>query len=733
MTPEERIADLEEQLARVSRRMRYMIEGAPDGLLVVFKETKDVLQSNPAFARLVGEEPLLMVPGQKESDVAVPLGRYVDERYWPTIASVLEAQHRGEEGEPVHRADLIHQQTGERIPCELTFHRPERKSRATAVFVRDLRERLRSERKIEDYSRTLEARNRELRETQSQLVQQGKMAALGALVAGVAHDINTPLGSIKSSADLAASVCGKLEGAGVQLPKLLSMLTEANANIATASERIDDIIRSLRSFARLDEAETKRVNLHEGIETALRLVEAQAKERVTIERDFGDIPELTCRAGEINQVLMNVISNAVQAIDGTGTVTVRTRVSDDEVHVAVSDTGKGISAEDRARVFDPGFTTKGVGVGTGLGLSIAYRIVRDHAGRIEVESERGVGSTFTICLPVERSAPSARERTPKKPPPDLRLVDAHSGVNASIRAAVETKLLARLASGPGYADELAEELELDPRATRLVLDVLQAAGYCNWEDGRFAPNATTKLMQDTRGDWPPFDMWQFVPRFLKEGTCIQLPRGSGAEEREASYARAVAMLNRLFEFPSRQLAERLEPPQAGRVLDVGCGSGVWSLAILEAHASLHGTGLDFPRVLDTYKAEAKARGVAERVTTIEGNMHEVTLDEGAYDLITIANVVHLEPEERLEPLFSRLRPALKEGGELVIIDAIHESPACAISRAVYALHLSMRVAEGVVHAPAALQRALQQSGYGRVSVIELAPEAGALGALRASR
>ena len=167
-----------------------------------------------------------------------------------------------------------------------------------------------------------------------------------------------------------------------------------------ATTRIVEIVRSLRNFARLDEAEKKQVDIHEGIESTLTLLHHELKQRVDVVRDYGELPEIECYPNQLNQVLMNLLTNALQAIEGPGTITIRTRCAGERVEVAISDTGSGISEEARQRIFDPGFTTKGVGVGTGLGLSIAYRIVQKHAGELRVESEVGAGSTFTVSLPL---------------------------------------------------------------------------------------------------------------------------------------------------------------------------------------------------------------------------------------------------------------------------------------------------------------------------------------------
>ena len=176
-----------------------------------------------------------------------------------------------------------------------------------------------------------------------------------------------------------------------------------------ASERIVCIVRSLRNFARLDEAELKTADLHEGLDSTLTLVRHQLKNRIEVVKEYGDIPAIRCRPNQLNQVFMNLLVNAAQAVEGKGRITIRTFQSGDIVNIQISDSGKGIPQENLSRIFDPGFTTKGVGVGTGLGLSICFKIAQDHGGDISVESEVGRGSTFTLRLPVRGGEPSESE------------------------------------------------------------------------------------------------------------------------------------------------------------------------------------------------------------------------------------------------------------------------------------------------------------------------------------
>jgi two-component system NtrC family sensor kinase len=231
------------------------------------------------------------------------------------------------------------------------------------------------------------------------------------LVAGVAHEINTPVGSINSNSDVMIRAIDKLRHAledappevkdSAELKRTVEVLEGLGKVNKTACERIVKIVRSLRNFARLDEAERKMANLHEGLESTLTLVHHEIKNRIEVVRNYGNIPEMECFPDQLNQVFMNILVNAAHAIEGDGKITISTRSDGKDVTLTFSDTGKGIRPENLSKIFDPGFTTKGVGVGSGLGLAICYKIVREHGGRIQVSSEPGQGSTFTITLPIE--------------------------------------------------------------------------------------------------------------------------------------------------------------------------------------------------------------------------------------------------------------------------------------------------------------------------------------------
>jgi signal transduction histidine kinase len=255
----------------------------------------------------------------------------------------------------------------------------------------------------------LEITLKKLKETQAQLIQSEKMASLGQLVAGVAHEINTPVGSIASNNSIFKKCTDKIQKALSEeiadinkIKQLVSLIDETNKINILATDRIKEIVKSLKNFARLDESDLKTVNIHEGIESTLQLIRHELKDKININTRYGDLPPIECYPNLLNQVFMNIIINAYQSITDKGTISISTSCINNSVSVAISDTGSGISEEHMKKLFDPGFTTKGVGVGTGLGLSICYQIIEKHKGQILVDSKPGKGSTFTIVIPVKQ-------------------------------------------------------------------------------------------------------------------------------------------------------------------------------------------------------------------------------------------------------------------------------------------------------------------------------------------
>lgn len=259
----------------------------------------------------------------------------------------------------------------------------------------------------------LETAMHDLRSTQEQLVLKEKMASLGKLVAGIAHEINSPIGAVNGSADVSERCVGRVEETLQQatsleelqqpgrLRKVLALLRENIAVVKTAGARVSTLVQSLKNFARLDEAEIQRVDIHDGIESSLTLLGSELKSRIEISREYGSIPELECYPAELNQVFMNILKNAAQAIDGTGTIGIKTYVKANQAILSISDTGRGITADRLNHIFDFGFSVGDSRVKMGSGLSSAYGIIQKHGGEIVVESELGNGTTVTIYLPVK--------------------------------------------------------------------------------------------------------------------------------------------------------------------------------------------------------------------------------------------------------------------------------------------------------------------------------------------
>ena len=265
---------------------------------------------------------------------------------------------------------------------------------------------------------------KDLTQAQTKLVQSEKMASLGQLTAGVAHELNNPLNFISSS-------IAPLQRNMLDLLKLLnryeSLLDENNLTGATSgikeemdvdyviqetsnllkgikegAFRSEHIVKDLRTFSRMDENEFKGVNIHEGIDSTLLLLHHKMNNRITVHKKYGDLPPVECLPGKLNQVFMNIISNSILAIKDKGDIYIETSVKDNQARIAIRDTGSGMSAETMEHIFEPFFSTRAVGKGTGLGLSISFSIVQEHHGTIEVSSEPGKGSEFVIMIPLTR-------------------------------------------------------------------------------------------------------------------------------------------------------------------------------------------------------------------------------------------------------------------------------------------------------------------------------------------
>lgn len=284
------------------------------------------------------------------------------------------------------------------------------------------------------YKLDLEARNQELvhgkeqlQRLQAQIVHSEKMASLGQLAAGIAHELNNPVGFVYANLNILNQYYQGFEQlldyydeisltdeellnvtsfkSEINYSQLRIDLTSIMDDCQNGVERIRDIVQNLRTFSRLDEAEFKKTDIHEGIESTIRLLSRYfSAGKIKLSRDYNELPLIDAYSGQLNQVWMNLLANAAQAVcpngDGSGEVNISTHCDGQSVSIAVRDTGCGIAGEHLDRIFDPFYTTKPVGEGTGLGLSITFGIVERHYGKITVKTAINEGSTFTVTLPL---------------------------------------------------------------------------------------------------------------------------------------------------------------------------------------------------------------------------------------------------------------------------------------------------------------------------------------------
>ena len=312
----------------------------------------------------------------------------------------------------------------------------EGKTGAIVLSFKDITDRKQAEEKLEKSKEILEQKNKELEKAycklkaaQSQILQQEKMASIGQLAAGVAHEINNPIGFIMSNlgtlqkyierfskfmqiqaeAIKELSNCENIDTILTRVEEQkraskLDFITKDIVNLIKESldgiERVKRIVQDLKGFSHIDEAEYRMANLNNGIESTINIVWNELKYKVTLKKEYGDIPMTSCNLGQLNQVFMNILVNAAHAIEKQGEVTVKTWSDEGNIYVSVADTGCGMPGDRINRIFEPFYTTKEVGKGTGLGLSIAYDIVKKHKGDIKVDSEVGKGTTFTIKIPI---------------------------------------------------------------------------------------------------------------------------------------------------------------------------------------------------------------------------------------------------------------------------------------------------------------------------------------------
>jgi PAS domain S-box-containing protein len=422
---------IEEKAVRESReRFELAVQGSRDGLWDWNLLTNEVYYS-PRWKSMLGYEDHEIAGAFEEWRSRIHAEDH------DRVLATVSAYHRGDipEYELEHR--LRHKDGSYRwiLTRGVALLDPDGKPYRMSGSHTDITARKEGERKLAEQNRLLESVARaereamaRLKETQTYLIQSEKLASLGQVVAGVAHEINNPLAFVinnvavlKRDVSLFPDLIGLYRRCEETLsqhhPEQLESIRRLSdeidleytlLNLGGMLERTNDglgrirqIITSLRNFARLDEGGTKESDLNLGINSTVQIIQGQARRaEVTLETDLDPLPAILCNPMQINQVVMNLVANAIEACPKSGTVTIRSRAVLDEIEIHVVDTGHGIAPTIRTKIFDPFFTTKPVGQGTGLGLSISYGIVADHGGHIEFESSPDAGSHFIIRLPL---------------------------------------------------------------------------------------------------------------------------------------------------------------------------------------------------------------------------------------------------------------------------------------------------------------------------------------------
>jgi PAS domain S-box-containing protein len=440
----------EEELIKTKNHLSNIIESSLDGI-VIGNSTGTILNANKFFLQLLGYEREEVI-GKHSMELSVTEEGTYESTTGEQIEVTKEFFDRGykmrdklfEEGRISNWENYYLREDGKIVPVEMSIvflYDEEGNITGSVGINRDI-----TERKIVDSekSRLLEETKntlKELKKTQSYLLQSEKMASVGQLAAGVAHEINNPTGFVNSNLNSLSKYSNKLLELMRRYDEVLASLKDNSskevasfyeemdelkkklkidfimkdfqkviADSLNGTQRIKKIVADLKNFSRVDQEEFKTANINEGIESTLNVVWNELKYKCTVEKEYGDLPQIYCNLGQLNQVFVNLLINAAQAIEEKGVITISTRYlngqsadnnkEQDYIEIKISDTGRGIPDDKLNRIFDPFFTTKDVGKGTGLGLSIAYDIIQKHKGKIEVGSEVGKGTTFTIKLPL---------------------------------------------------------------------------------------------------------------------------------------------------------------------------------------------------------------------------------------------------------------------------------------------------------------------------------------------
>jgi len=412
----ERVAELQEKHDELSRAHRMVATGKEewegtldrvDDMLFLADPGRRIRRCNRTFREFVGRayaeilgQPFDRLLSEAGIDAALPLGKPVE---------------------------CFHARTGKWFVLRhYPFEDVSRSgTRGTIVTLHDATERKKAAEELTRKNLRLNEALAALKRSQARVLHQEKMASVGQLAAGVAHEISNPIGFVNSNLSTLAKYLPRIEGflavqsgciaagappaqvesvrqqrAGLKIDYIMKDLEDLVRESMEGADRVQRIVADLKGFSRVDESEYRQADLNECLGSAINIAWNEIKYKATLKKEFGEIPRSRCLPNQMNRVFMNLLVNAAHAIEEKGVITVRSWEEDGYVCVSVADTGRGIPEADLSRIFDPFFTTKEVGKGTGLGLSITYDIVKKHNGEITVRSEPGKGTAFTVRIPV---------------------------------------------------------------------------------------------------------------------------------------------------------------------------------------------------------------------------------------------------------------------------------------------------------------------------------------------